>query len=122
MLVFQRYTWWLGAMVGLALLLAVAGQVGALGPVQGLFVRVTSPVESALSGVFQPVATLLSDAGRLRSLEEENSELRLEVEALRNENTQLRQDAAEVEALREALNVVGANGGPELRGGERGFA
>jgi len=112
MLIFSRYTWWVGAMVGLAILLAVAGQVGLLKPFQGLFLTVESPVDHVLTGVFQPVATFLSNAGNINSIESENRKLRLQNEDLQNRVTQLKQDSARVTELEQALNInQGAGGG-----------
>lgn len=112
MLIFSRYTWWVGAMAGLAVLLAVAGQVGLLTPFQGVFLTVTSPVDRVLTGVFQPVAAFLSNAGNINGLESENRKLRLQNEDLQNRVTQLKQDAARVTELEQALNISqGAGGG-----------
>lgn len=106
MLIFSRYTWWVATMVGLAMLLAVMGQTGLLNPFQGLFLRVTSPVESVLTFVFRPVAAVLSDAGNLNDLQDENAQLRLQNEELRNRMTSLQQDAEQVDELRKALGVI----------------
>ena len=82
MLIFSRYSYWVGAMVVLALLLAALSQLSFLDPVQGLVLRVTSPIERTISGTFRPVATLLSDAGNLNDIRDENRRLRLENEEL----------------------------------------
>lgn len=106
MLTSNRYSWWLGAMVGLAILLGVAGQVGVLSPVQGLFLRLTSPFEAVLSGTFRPVAGLLSSVGEVDSLREENARLRVENEGLRNELAQRQQDAQRIRELEGALGLA----------------
>ncbi|MCC6959935.1 MAG: rod shape-determining protein MreC [Dehalococcoidia bacterium] len=106
MLIFQRYSWWVAAMVGLALLLAVVGQVGVLSPVQGLFLNVASPFEKVLNGTFRPIAGLLSNAGEVGAIRDENSRLRLENEDLRNQIAELQQNAAQIDDLREALNLT----------------
>jgi len=106
MLIFQRYSWWVAAMVGLALLLAVVGQVGVLSPVQGLFLNVASPFEKVLNGTFRPIAGLLSNAGEVGAIRDENSRLRLENEELRNQIAELQQNAAQIDDLREALNLT----------------
>ncbi len=105
MLIFQRYSWWFASMIGLALLLALMGQVGVLTPFQGVFLRVSAPVESVLTGVFRPVASLLSDAGEIGKIRDENDRLRLENEELRNQVAELEQNAAEIKELRDALNL-----------------
>lgn len=106
MLIFSRYTWWVGAMVGLALLLTALSQVGVLNPFQGLFLTITSPIDNALNAVFEPVASFLSDAGDLNSLRDENSRLRVENEDLRNKLTDLQQNAARVSELEQALKIT----------------
>src|SRR5690242_18595577 len=94
MLIFSRYSWWVGAMIGFALLLTVAGQVGALNPFQGVFLTVTAPVEGVMTAVFEPVAAFLSDAGNINSLRDENRRLRLQNEDLQRQVTAL-QDASD---------------------------
>lgn len=99
-------------MVGLAVLLAVLGQVGLLRPFQGTFLAVTSPIDNVLAGVFRPVASFLSNAGNINGLESENRKLRLQSEDLQNRVTQLKQDAARVTELEQILNInKGASGG-----------
>jgi rod shape-determining protein MreC len=105
MLIFQRYQWWVATMIGLALFLALAGQVGVLNPFQGVFLRVTSPVESLLNAVFRPVAGVLSDAGEIGDLRDENNRLRLENEELRNRVAELQQNGEQIQELQEALNL-----------------
>lgn len=106
MLIFSRYTWWVGAMFGLALLLTALSQVGVLNPFQGVFLTVTSPIDNALNAVFEPVASFLADAGDLNSLRDENSRLRVENEDLRNKLTDLQQNAARVTELEQALKIT----------------
>jgi rod shape-determining protein MreC len=106
MLIFQRYQWWVATMIGFALFLALAGQVGVLVPVQGAFLRVTSPFERVLTTVFRPVASVLSNAGEIGDLREENNRLRLENEELRNQVGELQQNAEDIKGLREALDLT----------------
>ena len=103
MLIFSRYTYWAGAMIALAVLLAVAGRVGLLDPVQDLFLRATGPAEEGTSSVFRPVADFFSDVRDLDRLQEENRRLLSENEALRNENTSLRADSDRLRELEEAF-------------------
>jgi len=93
-------------MIGLALFLTAAGQVGILGPFQNLFLQAATPVEKAFDGIFRPVASLLSDFDDLRSLQEENRQLRLENEKLQNRVTELELDAARVQELEKALEIT----------------
>ncbi len=106
MLILSRYSWWLGAMLALALALALAGQVGVLSPFQSGFLRLTSPVEKGLSATFEPVASFLSDAGRIRELQDENRRLVDENEALLNRIAELEGDAQRVQELEAALGIV----------------
>ena len=72
MLIFSRYTYWVGAMVALAVLLAVVGRAGLLDPVQDVFLRVTGPMEEGVSSVFGPspassATSVISTACRRRT-------------------------------------------------------
>jgi len=106
MLMFSRYSWWVASMIGLAMFLAILGQTGLLNPFQGLFLRATAPVESLFTGIFRPVAAILSDAGEIQTLRDENDELRLENERLRNEVAGLQQDAQRVKELEGLLQIT----------------
>ena len=106
MLIFQRYQWWVATMIGFALFLALVGQVGALTPVQGVFLRITAPFESVLTTIFRPVASVLSNAGEIGDLRDENARLRLENEELRNQVGELQQNAEDIKGLREALELT----------------
>lgn len=105
MLIFSRYSWWLGAMAGLALLLAAASQTGLLSPFQGIFLTLTAPVDSGLRKVFEPAAAFLSDAGSIDDLRAENRQLRLENEALQQDVVGLAQARERVTQLEEALKI-----------------
>jgi rod shape-determining protein MreC len=118
MVIFSRYTWWAAAMAGLALLLTLASQVGALSPVEGAFLTVTSPVERLVGAIFRPLASVLSDAGDLGDLRNENKSLRLRNEQLENELVQAKQDAARVRELEAALGLPeGEKGETKLAAG-----
>src|SRR6185436_14887310 len=101
MLIFQRYSWWVAAMVGLALMLALMSQVGALTPFQSLFLQATQPIERGINGIFRPVAGLLSGAGEISDLRAENNRLRLENEDLRNQVGTLQQNGQQIKDLQE---------------------
>ena len=109
MLIFSRYTYWVGAMVALAVLLAVVGRAGLLDPLQDVFLRATGPVEEGTSSIFRPVADFFSDVADLDRLQEENRRLLRENETLRNQNAALRGDSRRLEELEEALRVVTAD-------------
>ena len=110
MVIFSRYTWWVGAMVGLALLLTLFGAVGILTPFQGVFLRVASPFENALSAVFDPVASFLSDVGNVNDLRNENARLRLQNEELQNKVASLQEESQQVAELQQALGVQQSGG------------
>ena len=65
-----------------------------------------STIESVLNGVFRPVAALLSDAGEVGDVRDENSRLRLENEELRNQVAELQQNSEEIKGLRDALALT----------------
>ncbi len=109
MLIFSRYTYWAGAMLALAVLLAVVGRAGLLDPVQDVFLRATGPVEEGLSDAASPVASFFGDVRDVDRLQEENRRLLSENETLRNENAALRGDSRRLEELEEALGVVTAD-------------
>lgn len=106
MVILSRYTWWIGAMAALAFLTTFAGQFGVLGPIQGMYLQATEPVENALGAVFRPIAGLLSNAGDISSLREENRELRIENETLQNELVALAREAERARELEAALNIT----------------
>lgn len=114
MLIFSRYTYWVGAMAALAVLLAVVGRAGLLDPVQDVFLRITGPLEEGASSAFRPVADFFGDVGNLDRLQEENRRLRSENESLRNENAALRVESRQLEELRQASAVVAADTEAEL--------
>lgn len=97
-------------MVGLALLLAVFGAVGVLTPFQGVFLRVASPFENALSAVFNPVASFLADIGNVNDLRNENAQLRLANEQLQNKVTSLQEESQQITELEQALGIQKATG------------
>lgn len=113
MLIFSRYSYWVGAMLGLALLLIAFSAVGLLDPVQGVVLRVTSPIEKTVSGAFRPIATILSDAGNLDAIRDENRRLRVENEQLRVEIAELEQETERVAEL-EAIVAIPATQGETL--------
>lgn len=99
-------------MIGLALLLAVMTEVGLLNPFQGIFLRASAPVERLFTGIFSPVANLLSSAGEIDDIRAENARLRLENEALRNRVTDLEQNEQRIQELEQALGITqGAEAG-----------
>lgn len=109
MLIYSRYTWWVAAMLGLALFLGAAGQVGVLNPFQGVFLKVTGPLESATLGVVKPVADVLANAGEISDLRDRNNRLSIENEELRNRVAELEQDTQELDELRQALEINSAD-------------
>lgn len=110
MLIFSRYSYWVGAMVIMALVLAASTQLGFLDPVQSLVLRVTSPIEKTVSGTFRPVATLLSDAGNLNDIRDENRRLRLENESLQVAVAELEKQTERITELEAALQIPASAG------------
>lgn len=115
MLIFSRYSWWAGAMVALAILLTGASQFGALRPFQGIFLAVITPFEEAAGAVFRPIAGMLTDAGDIGRLRDENRRLRLDNERLQNENTSLQQAEERVAELESILQIAQTRGADEKR-------
>ncbi|MCC7364342.1 MAG: rod shape-determining protein MreC [Dehalococcoidia bacterium] len=107
MLIFSRYTWWVAAMIGLALFLTAASQVGVLSPFQSAFLRVVAPVEDVINGIFTPVANILANAGRIDELEEENRALRVENADLTRQMTENEIDRERLAQLEQAFNLTG---------------
>ncbi len=110
MVMFSRYTWWVGGMIALAFVFAVMSQVGLMSPFQGLFLQAAAPFENVLTTVFEPVASSLANIGNLNDLQNENAKLRVENEDLRNKITSLQQDAEQVNDLRQALKIAQSGG------------
>jgi rod shape-determining protein MreC len=113
MLIFSRYSWWLGAMAGFALLLTLMGQVGLLGPIQGVYLVMTEPLERLSGAVFRPVASLISDAGDLDDIRDENQRLRLENESLRAQVVELERSRERIAELEAIANISDARPGEE---------
>jgi rod shape-determining protein MreC len=109
MVVLSRYGWWIAGMASLAVFLLLAGQTGALDPLQSAYLRVSSPLEQRLGVVFRPVSDAIGDVGSINDVREENDRLRLENEDLRNQLTEFQRQTTELEELRRALGIVGAS-------------
>ena len=105
MVIFNRYTWWVGAMAGFAVFLTLMGQAGVLGPVQGAYLTATEPFEDALSDTFRPMTGFLANAGDLDAIRDENRELRVENETLRNQVIELELLKARIAELEAAANI-----------------
>jgi rod shape-determining protein MreC len=105
MVIFSRYTWWFGAMAGLAMLVTLMGQVGILGPIQGVYLTATEPLERAIMAVARPVAGLVTGLGDVQEVRDENRALRLENESLRNRVVELEQGQERIAQLEAALGI-----------------
>jgi rod shape-determining protein MreC len=106
MIFFSRYSFWVGAMLLFALVLSLGARAGVLGPIESSVLRLTAPAERGLTEVFRPVASFLSNVRELNDLRDENRQLRVDNEALRNQITSLQADTEEIEQLREALEIL----------------
>jgi len=83
---------WLLAIGLLALLAIVLSQQGSLDPLRNLTLTVASPIARALGGAAGPVADFLDRQAHRQDLEEENRQLRQQIEALTAEIARLRQE------------------------------
>ena len=90
-----------------AFVLMAAGRLTLLDPVENVTLNVTSPIQSALSGVTRPVADWVNNMTDAGSLSEENRALREENERLTNELARAReqsiqqQTAQDLDAVRQ---------------------
>ena len=106
MIVFSRYSWWIGGMLTFALVLSLGARAGALGPAEGVVLRLTGPAESGLTELFRPVASFLGNVRELNHLRDENRQLRVDNEQLKNDVTSLQTLTEENAQLRQALEII----------------
>ncbi|MBM4436058.1 MAG: rod shape-determining protein MreC, partial [Actinobacteria bacterium] len=95
--------------MAIALTLAVLHNSGATVPVEGVLVRVTSPIRDAFSGAAARVAGLFEDLGRLNTLRDDNLALLRRVQELETKIAALGNTERENASLREALAYVQAH-------------
>ena len=101
-------------------LIALAGFVlhraGLLQPIEGLFLRITAPIQEGVSGVSTQLGELAQTARDLRELRQRNEELEAQNAGLLLENVRLREIETEAALLRDLLNFTQPNPSYEIRG------
>ena len=98
-------------MLVLALVLSLGARVGVLGPAENVVLRVTAPAETGLTELFRPVALFLGNVREVNDLREDNRQLRVDNESLRNQVTSLLADTEELKQLRQALEITDSDAG-----------
>jgi rod shape-determining protein MreC len=88
-----------------AFVLMAASRLTLLDPVENVTLNITSPLQSALSGLTRPVADTVNNITDAGSLSEENRELREENERLTNELARAREQAIQQQTSTD-LNAV----------------
>jgi len=96
---------WVLVAAFLALITILLSQKGALDPLRNLALTVVSPLERGVRNAAEPVANVLNRIADRQDLEEENRELRQQIEALRAEIAGLHEQQALSEELQELLKV-----------------
>jgi rod shape-determining protein MreC len=97
------------ALVLLALTGFVLHRAGLLQPVEGLLLRITAPVQEAISGISSQFSELAQTARDLRELRQRNEELEAQNAALLLDNVRLREVETEAALLRDLLNFAQPN-------------
>jgi rod shape-determining protein MreC len=104
----------------LLVLIAVVGfvlhQAGVLQPIEGLLLRITSPLQEGVTYVSDRVAELAQTARDLRDLRQRNEELEAQNANLLLENVRLREIEVEASLLRDLLNFVQPNPSFDIQG------
>jgi len=96
----------------------VLNEAGLLEPVQGLILRLISPLQARLASVVETSGGLFRAARELRDLKERNQELEEEYARLLIDNIALREAAQENVELRALLDFRQQNPGFQFVGGE----
>ncbi len=92
---------WTGFLAIAAFMLMVASRFTLLDPVENFTLTVTEPLQSALSGATRPVADWVNNVTDAGALSAENKRLREENERLTNELSLAREDAVELQNLKD---------------------
>ena len=104
----------------LLILVALVGFVlhraGVLQPVEGLLLRITTPVQAGVSQLSAQFGELAQTARDLRDLRQRNEELETQNASLLLENVRLREIEHEAALLRDLLNFAQVNPSFELQG------
>lgn len=103
-------------LVLLALIGFVLHRAGVLQPLEGLLLRVTTPLQEGVSQVSTQFGELSQTARDLRDLRQRNEELEAQNASLLLENVRLREIEHEAALLRDFLNFSQANPSFEIQG------
>lgn len=103
-------------LIVLALIGLVLHRTGVLASVEGLVVRLTTPLQGGLSNVIAEFGELTQTARDLRDLRQRNEELESQNANLLLENVRLREIEAEAALLRDLLNFAQAHPYLDIRG------
>lgn len=108
--------------MGTLALIIVAGlildELGALVPLEGLFLQLTTPLQRLLDSVTEQILGASGSLGDLRNLREENRQLQSLVDQLMIENVRLKEVEAQNEDLRRKLGFSEAHPQYILRAAE----
>ncbi len=92
---------WTGFIAIAAFVLMAASRLTALDPVENLTLGLTSPVQRALHDATRPVASWVNNITDAGGLSKENQRLRAENERLTNDLTRAREDAVQLQNLKD---------------------
>ncbi len=93
-------------MVGMGLLLLLAGRVALLDPVENVTLTVSSPIQNKLRDIARPVADIVNNWTDINGLRDENRQLRSDNERLQGEVARLRESEARSQDLEKLLGVA----------------
>lgn len=96
---------WSGFIAIAAFALMAASSLTVLDPVENITLDVTAPMQGVLREATRPIAGWVNNVTDAGALRDENSELRAENEALRNEVARAREDSAELKDLKDLVAV-----------------
>ena len=103
-------------LISIAVLGFVLHRTGVLVPIEGLFVRVTAPLQEGITSVADRFADLTQTARDLRDLRQRNEQLEAENANLLLEIVRLREIEAEVVLMRDLLSFAQAHPSFEIQG------
>ena len=103
-------------LISIAVLGFVLHRTGVLVPIEGLFVRVTAPLQEGMTSVADRFADLTQTARDLRDLRQRNEQLEAENANLLLEIVRLREIEAEVVLMRDLLSFAQAHPSFEIQG------
>jgi len=96
----------LGTLALLVVIGLIFDELGALGPVEGVFLQLTTPIQRLVDGLAERVIETSQSWRDLRDLKRRNKQLESLVDELMIENVRLKEVEAQNEDLRKKLNFV----------------